>query len=111
MTLKSINESINNFDVIKTTRYYWSSLIHSDISNEYTVTVRNKFDTPQEISGTHTPNDEYENFVIAHMEAAAESIPTKPRDVCKVPQELLVVKKKQDNMNEKKPNKCQREET
>ena len=33
----------------------------------YMVTVRNKFDTLQEISETYTPNDEYENFVSAHM--------------------------------------------
>ena len=40
------------------------------------VTVRNSL---QEISETHTPNDEYENFITTHMEAAAECILTKPR--------------------------------
>ena len=34
------------------------------------VTQRNKFDAFQEISEILTPNDEYENFVNAHMEAA-----------------------------------------
>ena len=48
------------------------------MSNKHTVTVRNKFDTLQEISETLTPNDEYENFVNANMEAAVECIPTKP---------------------------------
>ena len=38
--------------------------------------VGNKFDTLQEISETYTLNDEYENFVTAHMEAAAGCIPT-----------------------------------
>ena len=27
----------------------------------------------------HTPNDKYENFVDAHLEAAAECIPTKTK--------------------------------
>ena len=43
------------------------------------VTVRSKFDTLQEISETHTPNEEYENFVSAHMKAAVEHSSTKPR--------------------------------
>ena len=66
--------------------YDLSSLTTRDISNKYTVTVRNKFDTYQEIwfdtlqkiSETHTPYDEYENFLTDKMEAAAEYIPTKP---------------------------------
>ena len=47
--------------------------------NKHTITVRNKFDAHQEISETFTPNDEYQNFVNAHIEAAAECIPTKLR--------------------------------
>ena len=43
------------------------------------LTLRNKFDALQEISETLTLNDEYENFVNAHIEAAAECIPTKQR--------------------------------
>ena len=39
------------------------------------VTVRNKFDTLQEIS----LNDKYENFVTTNMKAAAECIPVKPK--------------------------------
>ena len=39
------------------------------------------------------PNDEYENFVNAHIEAAAECIPTKIRKKCKVPWEILAVQK------------------
>ena len=37
----------------------------------------NKFDELQAISETPTPNDEYENFVNAHVEVVAEYIPTK----------------------------------
>ena len=58
-----------------------------DINNEYTVTVRNKFDTLHETPERHTPNDEYESFV---METAEDCIPTKPKVKCKVPWESLV---------------------
>ena len=67
--------------------------MNRDISNKFMITVRNKFDTLQEISERHAPNDEYENFVTAHLEAA-ECIPTKPRVKCKTPWESLVVRKK-----------------
>ena len=36
----------------------WSSLANSDVSNQYTVSERNKFDTLQETSERHTPNKE-----------------------------------------------------
>ena len=58
-------------------------------------TVRNEFDTLQGISKTHTPNEEYENFVNAHTESAAEFIPTKPRAKHRVPWETLAVRSKQ----------------
>ena len=54
------------------------------------VTVRNKFNTLQETSERYTPEDEYKNFIAAHMEAAAKCI---PRAKCKVHWELLVVRK------------------
>ena len=44
---------------------------HLPISNKYTVTVRNKFDTLQETRESHAPDDEYEYFVTAHIKAAA----------------------------------------
>ena len=64
--------------------YDWSLLKSRDIRDQYTLTQRNKFDALQNISETLTPNDEYENFVNAHLEAAAaaaavEYIPTKQR--------------------------------
>ena len=67
----------NTTQIAKITHYDWSSLNNRDISNKYTITQRNKFDTSQEISETLTLNDEYENFVNAQMEAAAKCIPTK----------------------------------
>ena len=41
-----------------------------------------------------TPNDEYENFVNAHLEAAAKYILTKPRTKSRVPWETLAVREK-----------------
>ena len=58
------------------------------------LTMRNKFDALQEISETHTQNDEYENFVNAHLEVAAECIPTKQRAKPRVLCEILAVRKK-----------------
>ena len=47
----------------------------SDMRNQYTVTVKKKLDTQQETSSErHIPNDEYEHFVTAHIEAAVECI-------------------------------------
>ena len=54
------------------------------LRDNYTLTPRKKFDALQEISETPTPNDEYENFN-AHLEAAAEYIPTKQRAKSRVP--------------------------
>ena len=42
-----------------TTHYDWSLLNDKDISDKYTITLRNKFDALQEISEAPTPNDEY----------------------------------------------------
>ena len=47
-----------------------------------------------EISETPTPNDEYDNFVNAHLEVATECIPTKQRAKLRVLWETSVVRKK-----------------
>ena len=65
----------NTMQTTKTTHYDWSLLNNRDISNKYTMTLRNKFDALWEISETLSLNDEYENFISAHMKAAAECIP------------------------------------
>ena len=41
--------------------------------------ILSTFVTDSKHYGKGTPNDEYENFVNAHIEAAAKCIPTKPR--------------------------------
>ena len=73
-------------------------LSNRDISDKYMITQRNKFDALQEISETLTLNDEYENFINAHMEAVAECTPTKLREKHRVPRETLAVRKKYDDM-------------
>ena len=77
-----------------TVHYDWSLLNNKDIRDKYTLTHRNKFDALQEISETPTPNDEYEYFFNAHLETAAEYIPTKQRAKTKIEWETLAVGKK-----------------
>ena len=74
--------------------YDWSLLNNRDIRDKYTLTQRNKFDALQEISETPTLNDEYENFVNAHLEVITECIITKQRAKPRVPWETLAVRKK-----------------
>ena len=56
--------------------------------------LRNEFDALQEKIEIRTPNDEYENFVNAHLQAAAKYIPTKLRTKSRVTWETLVVREK-----------------
>ena len=56
--------------------------------------LRNRFEALQEKAEIGTPNDEYENFVEAHLEAAAKCIPTKPRTKYRAPWETLAVREK-----------------
>ena len=62
--------------------------------NNRNIRDRYKFDALQEISETPTPNDEYENFVNASIDASAECIPTKQRAKPRFPWETLTVRKK-----------------
>ena len=74
--------------------YDWALLNNRDIRDKYVVELRNRFETLQEKTEKGTPNDEYENFVNAHCEAAAKCIPTKSRTKYRVPWETLAVRKK-----------------
>ena len=64
-----------------------------EIWDKYGVELRNRFAT-QEKTEKGTPNDEYENFVNAHLETAAKCIQTKPRTKYRVPWKTLAVRKK-----------------
>ena len=90
-----------------TTKHYdWALLNNRDIRDKYVVALRNKFGALQEKTGIRTPNDEYENFVNAHREAAAKYIPTKLRTKSRVPWETLAVKEKRADV--KMASKCNR---
>ena len=62
----------NTTRTTNTIHYDWSLLNNKDIRYKYVLALRNKFDAQREKKETYTPNDEYENFVNAHEEAAAE---------------------------------------
>ena len=65
-----------------------------DIRDKYVLELRNRFETLQEKTEKSTPNDEYENFVSAHLEAAAKYIPTKLKTKYRVPLKTLAVREK-----------------
>ena len=92
-------------NVTRTTTTDWALLNNRHIRNNYVLTLRNKFDALQKTE-THTPNDEYENFVNVHLEAATECIPTKQRAKPSVPWETLTVREKRADM--KTASKCHR---
>ena len=87
----------------------WPLLNNKDIRDKYVIALRNKFDALQEKTETHTPNDEYENFVNANLEAAVKYIPTKLRIKSWVPWETLVVREKRADV--KTASKCNRKNT
>ena len=75
-----------------TTKHYeWALLNNRDIRDKFVLELRNRFETLQEKS---TPNNEYENFVNAHLEAAARCIPTKLKTKYRVRWETLAVREK-----------------
>ena len=73
---------------------FFKTLLFSAVTS----TLRNKFDALQEKTETHTPNDEYENFINGHLETATECLPTKQRAKPRVPWETLAVRKKCANL-------------
>ena len=77
-----------------TKHYDWALLNNRDIRDKYVLELRNRFET--------LPNDEYENFVNAHPEAAGKCIPTKPRTEYRVPWETLAVREKRASKSYRK---------
>ena len=65
-----------------------------DIRDKYVLELRNRFETLQEKTEKITPNDEYENFINAHLEAVAKCIPTKLKTKYRVQWETLAVREK-----------------
>ena len=72
----------------------WALLNDGDIRDKYVLELRNRYETLQERTKKSTQNDEYENFVNAHLEAAAKCIPTKLKTKYRVPWETLTVREK-----------------
>ena len=89
-----------------TVHYDWALLNNRDITDKYTLALRNKYDALQEQKNTHNPNEEYENFVNTQLEVAAEFIPTKQRTKYRVPGETLAVREKRADV--KTASKCTR---
>ena len=87
-----------------TTKHYDWVLNNRDIRDKYVLELRNRFETLQEKTEKGTPNEQYENFVNAHLEAAANYIPTKPRTKYRVPWDALVVREKRADV--KTVSKC-----
>ena len=78
-----------------TTKHHdWALLNNRDIRDKYVLELRNRYETLQERTEKSTPNDEYENFVNAHLEAAAKCIPIKLKTKYRVPWETLAVREK-----------------
>ena len=59
-----------------TEHYDWVLLNNRDIRDKYVLELRNIFETLQEKTEKGTLNDDNENFVDAHLEAALKCIPT-----------------------------------
>ena len=77
-----------------TIHYDWAPLNNRDITDKYVLELRNRFETLQGKTEKCTPNDEYENFVNAHLETGAKCIPTKPRTKYRVPWGTLAAREK-----------------
>ena len=86
--------------------YDWTLLNNRDIRDKYLVPLRNKFKALQEKTEIRTSNNEYENFVNTHLEAAAKCILTKLRTKSRVPWETIAVREK--SVDVKTTSKCNR---
>ena len=84
---------------ITTTKHYdWALLSNRDIRDKYVLELRNRFETLQEKTEKGKPNDENENFVNPHIEAAVKCIPIKPRTKYRVQWETLEVREKREHV-------------
>ena len=75
-----------------TKNYDWVLLYNRDIKDKYILELRNRSKTLEEKTEKGTSNDEYENFINAHLEAAVNCFPTKPKSKYRVPWETLAIK-------------------
>jgi len=81
--------------------FNWSCLkMDNDICSHYTVEVKNRYAALQEQNDTLSPNEEYNNFIIAHQESAKLHIPLKPKVRKRVPWESKDIEEKRDKVRE-----------
>ena len=82
-----IRLSLRNDAIRTTTTIHYDRVLlnNKDIRDKYVLALRNKFHALQEKTEILNLNDEYKNFVNAHLEAAAKYIATKPRTKSRVP--------------------------
>ena len=84
----------NTTGIVTTKHYNWALLNNRDIRDKYELELRKRFEELQEKTEKGNPNDEYDNFVNTHLEAAATFIPTKLRTKYRDPWEMLAVREK-----------------
>ena len=71
--------------------YNWALLNNENVRDKYVIALRNKLDAVQEKRETRTPNEEYENSINAHLEAAVKYILKIHRTKSRVPWETSAV--------------------
>ena len=81
-------------------------LNNREIRDKYAFALSYKIDALRKKTETRSSNDEYENFVNANLEAAAEYIATKQRTKPSVPSEKLAIREKCADV--KTASKCNR---
>ena len=84
-----------------TVHYDWSTLAtNADIQQQFTVSVRNKYNALCLETDTNSPNTMYNNLVLSNENAAAECIPLKPKLKQKVPWESSAITTKKEKLQE-----------
>ena len=91
----------NKIKLNKTPLYNWTYLAHDkNLQTQYTVEAKNRFQALQSETEINTPNSLYENFILAHNEAAAVHIPLKSKIKTRVPWENETVKHCRERVKE-----------
>ena len=89
----------NKKKTAKSPQYDWSTLkTNAKIQNKYNISVHNHFDKLQNLETTPTPNQTYNNFVLAHNKAAKENIPLKPKIQKRIPWESEEISEKRQKL-------------
>ena len=87
----------NKVKTQSTQRYDWSSLKNdAEVRDQYTITVKNRYEALLAESDDVTPTEKYAHFITAHDEAASQCIPLKPKLKKRVPWETEAVTQKRN---------------